>query len=328
MLTFASVARFKKKKREKTNNIIDSKMDGFIFAGHTAPPALTKETVFDTLAQTTKKEALRIQTLPQHFNGTTTNPEWLKARTVVPGIKRITGSMVANCGHHAYKQKKKLPEACKEIALWSFLWDDFKGNIATGYGNHFEDTCEETFKEEYALDLHLTNQPVTFDIANPGLCIDWEGPWAGYSPDGIITEQWEDGSTTINLMEYKCPYGKRNVSYQYKKPLYGPTRCPLPPLTSKISHNITPYYYDQIQYGMGLLHKMGMLKPGKEGLYTYFCCWTPELFTYEKIPFDREYFDWLYAEAKAFWHDQYLPLAVAKINGELREGETSLALQL
>ena len=87
--------------------------------------------MFDTLAQTTKEEALRIQTLPQHFNGTTTNPEWLKARTVVPGIKRITGSMVANCGHHAYKQKKKLPEACKEIALWSFLWDDFKGNDAT-----------------------------------------------------------------------------------------------------------------------------------------------------------------------------------------------------
>ena len=111
-------------------------MEEFIFAGH-KPTKLTSEEVLRTLELTTKEEALRIQTLPQHFDGTTTNPEWLKARTVLPGIKRITGSMVANCGHHAYKQKKKLPEACREIALWSFLWDDFKGNEATRYGNHF-----------------------------------------------------------------------------------------------------------------------------------------------------------------------------------------------
>ena len=312
-------------------------MEEFCFAGHDAKnmiqpsitAGLTKDEVLKQLTQLTELEAKRIQTLPQHFDDHTTNPEWLAARAVVPGIKRITGSMVANCGHHAYKQKKKTTDKCKEIALWAFLWDAFKGNQATRYGNHYEDTCEASFHEEYALDLMMQGRSgVTFDIANPGLCIDWNGPWAGYSPDGIITEHWEDGSTTINLMEYKCPYGKRNVSYQYNKPLYGPTRCPLPPMTSTTSYNITPYYYDQIQYGMGLLHKMGMLKPGKEGLYCYFCCWTPEVFTYEKIPFDPDYFKWLYEQAKIFWHEQYLPLAIAKHNGILKQGETSVALEL
>ena len=307
-------------------------MDHFCFAGHTLPPQppIVKINQEDVLAKnTSKEEAERIRTLPQHLKDGTTNQEWLTARAVLPGIKRITGSMVANCGGHAYKQKGKSKEKKKEIALHAFLWDTFTGNVATRWGNHYEDTCEEAFHQEHAMDLQLAKRDkVTFHINNPGLCIDWEGPWAGYSPDGIITETWEDGSTTVNLMEYKCPYGKRNVSYQYDKPLYGPTRCPLPPHESNTSHNITPYYYDQIQYGMGLLHKMGLLKPGKEGLYTYFCCWTPSLFTYEKIPFDKAYFDWLYKEAHRFWHEEYLPLAIAKYNKELHVGELSLPLEL
>ena len=309
-------------------------MEDFCFVGHTAPKRQPKKRISrkDVMAkakEVTEEEAARIRTLPQHFKNGRTNPEWLKARTIFPGIKRITGSMVANCGGHAYKQKGKPKEKKMEIALHQFLWDKFTGNQATQWGNDHEDICENVFKEEYAIDLMERNEKTQFEIRNPGLCVDWNEPWAGYSPDGIIEERFEDGSIAINLMEYKCPYSKRLITHEYKKPLYGPTRCPLSPHTSTCSHNITGYYYDQITYGMGMLLKMGLLKKGKnDNLFCYFCCWTPALFSYEKIQFDEKYFNWLFEQARNFWHDHYLPLAISKYNGDLQYGDTSLPVNL
>ena len=102
-------------------------MEDFCFVGHTAPKRQPKKRISrkDVMAkakEVTEEEAARIRTLPQHFKNGRTNPEWLKARTIFPGIKRITGSMVANCGGHAYINKKGNQKKKKmEIAFASIF---------------------------------------------------------------------------------------------------------------------------------------------------------------------------------------------------------------
>lgn len=131
------------------------------------------------------------------------SPEWFKAR-----VGRITGSMVGAILECA-------PYMSRSDALRSMVRSyhkadsEFKGNIATEWGNNNEDGARWDYEMETGNDV----KPAFFDTKED---------WLGASPDGYIGD---DG-----LVEIKCPFGIRSKQ---------------PPVFKTLEEQ--PHYYAQIQ---------------------------------------------------------------------------------
>lgn len=282
-------------------------------------PRPTYEKFLEPYLTISKSEHARVRSLPQHYKNGDTNPEWIKARE-----GRLTGSKVADIVGLGYENLKKnnvkapykwddlekLFDSTEhyEDTLTKLLYSKFKGNVFTAWGNKYEDECEERFidwlytKEVY--EKEGEGPLTTFTIQHAGLCIHLEQPWMGMSPDGIIHETFQDGTTTVNLTEYKCPYTKKNLD-QFATTLYGP-------MTDRLGNKypITPYYYCQVIWGMGLLHECNILAPklnDPKNLYAYFAVWIPAKTEACKVVFDPFFYDAMKKKAKRFWFNRYLP---------------------
>lgn len=108
--------------------------------------------------------------------------EWFSARK-----GRVTGSIVGGLlGLAPYMSKEDAFRAL--VRSVHGLPDEFKGNIATDYGQNNEDGA----RVEYELETGNTVSPASFVPFDT---------WLGASPDGYIDD---DG-----LIEIKCPFGLR-----------------------------------------------------------------------------------------------------------------------
>ena len=273
----------------------------------------------------------RIMALPQHFRDGTTNPEWLMARRHV-----MTGSKVAGLTGNGYSTPDQL--------LKHMLWPSTHSvnEIFTSYGNRNESTCEHQLRLYLRGRVQDPGDPlVRFEIRHPGLVKDLG--CMGYSPDGHVVESYADGSSAVVLSEYKCPFSKRRFNPgpehrgrldvygagQEGPDLYGPITLPLlsggsSSATTKRRLPITAYYYDQVQWGMGLGLRQGLLRTGPccPSMKCYFVVWTPAYSQLCEVPYDQAYADHLRKLAAAFMRDRYAPCVELKLGGHLRYGCT------
>ena len=224
----------------------------------------------------TEEEHARIRNLPQHDPDGSTNDDWITARKL-----RITGSASGavalqnpyeSCDDYIEKKINPVPM-------------DARGKQYTAWGNKYEDTCEEAFKERYIREkmyLRTRNNGDAFlgiKIHHLGLYICKAAGWGmlGMSPDGILESAWrrkDDGTTytVLELCEWKCPatwqskIGKNPDIYKVEcLPKTFPrkhqqTMGRLPPTQDgKRYHFPCPsYYFSQVQYGMALFRKSGV----------------------------------------------------------------------
>lgn len=100
---------------------------------------------------------------------------------------------------------------------------EFEGNVATEYGKFHEDYALADFELETGFEVIETGENEVFYI-HP------EYDWLGATPDGRILY---DSHTKNELLEIKCPYGKRND----KEPVF---KTP----------EEQPHYFAQMQYEM------------------------------------------------------------------------------
>lgn len=175
--------------------------------------------------------------------------------------------------------------------LKQMLWGEFKGNAATRYGSAHEDIA----RDEYIRVKRA--EGVNLAVTETGLVINPVRPWMGNSPDGLIDVTHPDGTVERGLLEIKCPY---------RQQFYTPDPVPF-------------YYFAQIQGTMGNLQLP----------WCDFVVWTPTGIQITRVPFDASYWETrLLPALTTFYFDMYVPLAVAKENGELEEGKTSLPASL
>ena len=205
-------------------------------------------------------------------------PEWLASR-----VGRITSS---NFGAAIGDNKYTSPRAL----LKQMLWGEFKGNAATRWGSEHEDVARDEYIAIVRAQIAAAQQEddvlVDIDVKECGLVINPSRAWMGNSPDGLITLTYASGRTERGLLEIKCPF---------RQEFYAPDPVPL-------------YYYAQVQGTMG---NMGLP-------WCDFVVWTPTGVQVTRVPFNQEYWDTrLLPGVTSFYFDQYLPLALAKENGEL-----------
>ena len=175
--------------------------------------------------------------------------------------------------------------------LKQMLWGEFKGNAATRYGSAHEDTA----RQEYV--AVKSTEGVQLRVEETGLVINPARPWMGNSPDGIIHVTHADGSVERGLLEIKCPF---------RQQFYTPDPVP-------------SYYFAQIQGTMGNLSLP----------WCDFVVWTPTAIQVTRVPFDATFWETkLLPALTTFYFDMYVPLAVAKENGLLEEGQTAVTIRL
>lgn len=246
-------------------------------------PPITRE---EWLAQLEVTEE-QARTIVNYEQGT---PEWLASR-----VGRITSS---NFGAAIGDNKYTSPRAL----LKQMLWGEFKGNAATRWGSEHENVARDEYiqivKDQIAAAQQVCSygqdDEVLADIGvkECGLVINPARPWMGNSPDGLITLTYASGRTEKGLLEIKCPF---------RKQFYEPDPVPL-------------YYFAQVQGTMG---NMGLP-------WCDFVVWTPSGVQVTRVPFDQAYWDnKLLPRVTSFYFDQYVPLAVAKENGDLAPGMLS-----
>ena len=203
---------------------------------------------------------------------------------------RITASnFAAAIGRNKYKSPKGL--------LKDLLWNTFKGNAATRWGSEHEDIARDAYIAHMQGEIDAGRSEYTsIRVEESGLHVIPERPWLGSSPDGVVHVTRADGTSHQFLLEIKCPF---------RKQFYDP---PVP-----------TYYNCQIQ---GVMANMGLP-------YCDFVVWIPSGIQITHVPFDTEFWEnTLLPGLHNFFHKIYLPLIVAKYNGELEEGETSVVLRL
>jgi hypothetical protein len=211
-----------------------------------------------------REQQLRWQQVEQHDPVTqAANPEWLRSRLVKGFAKRLSGSSVGGIfGVNKYSSPTK--------SLSEFLWPSFRGNAACAYGNHHEPIVENMFMNWHlnrVIDSEL-NQDGTYrlkrtQILNFGLCARRELPLFGYSPDGVLEEEWESvedpsiTKTVRTLLEYKCPYSRRNTTIADIEmrlgDLYPQNRIPHSGYDG-LTLPVPPSYYAQMMWGHRVLY--------------------------------------------------------------------------
>jgi len=194
--------------------------------------------------------------------------EWLLARK-----GRVTASVVAVfVGHDPYKSQMS--------GLKSTLWDTFKGNVYTRWGNDHEDDGRQVFERYIKQEMAKRGEPhEQFQITETGLIVSPEHPWIGVSPDGLC---WV-GDELVFGLEIKCP--------------------------QKMYDQIPPQYYDQIQLTMAVLHIPTW----------YFVVWTPTITKIDRYEFDEAYWSTiLLPNLERFYMCEYAPRLLLKEQGLLQ----------
>ena len=210
-----------------------------------------------------REQQLRWQQVEQHDPVTqAANPEWLRSRLVKGFAKRLSGSSVGGIfGVNKYSSPTK--------SLSEFLWPSFRGNAACAYGNHHEPIVENMFTNWHlnrVIDSELNHDGYRLkrtEILNFGLCARRELPLFGYSPDGVLEEEWESvedpsiTKTVRTLLEYKCPYSRRNTTIADIETrlgdLYPQNRIPHSGYDG-LTLPVPPSYYAQMQWGHRVLY--------------------------------------------------------------------------
>lgn len=170
------------------------------------------------IAEISEEKQQEMAALDQHLPSGEATETWLRARLIQELAKRVGGSSaggIVNMSPYSNKQRQ----------LLDFLWPSFRGNAATRYGNHHEPHAESHF-ENMQLARVLSGEEsedglwrlVDTKVLNFGICCSRSEPWKGYSPDGALEETWqliEDSTktkTVRSLIEYKCPFKRRNTT--------------------------------------------------------------------------------------------------------------------
>lgn len=306
------------------------------------------------------EEQARFMAMEQHFPDGTTNQAWLDSRGGV-----ITGSRVAALVKgHGYDSERSL--------LRKMLWPSSStvNRVYCDYGLDNEDRCEEALVSYLEARVANASDPLAaFEIRHCGQVRDRRDRSRGYSPDGYVIETYTDGRTAVVLAEYKCPYSKRllagggpaphggkpvaappagadagprvwAIAATAKAPgsdsrwLYGPTRCPPAPIGPENQYHapITPYYYDQVQWGMEIMSRgADVLKTDAvhaPQLFCYFAVWTPTEAQVCIIPQNAAYAAELVRLASSFIDNLYLPALRLRVAGRLEYGATEETLEL
>ena len=144
---------------------------------------------------------------------------------------------------------------------------------------------------------------ITYTLKTYGLLKSHEMPWAAVSPDGILELIGPQGPKHI-LIEYKCPARLRDTdSHPY----------------AKHPHNVPCYYMDQIQGIMGYINKFPYLVGCTKIEGALFVVWQPHQLHITKVPYEPKYYADLESKLEEFYFQTYLPFAVLKYNGLLKE---------
>lgn len=308
------------------------------------------------------EEQARFMAMEQHFSDGTTNQAWLDSRGGV-----ITGSRVAALVKgHGYDSERSLLRKM----LWPS--SSTVNRVYCDYGLDNEDRCEEALVSYLEARVANESDPLAaFEIRHCGQVRDCRDRSRGYSPDGYVIETYTDGRTAVVLAEYKCPYSKRllagggpaphggkpvaaaappagadagprvwAIADTAKAPgsdsrwLYGPTRCPPAPIGPENQYHapITPYYYDQVQWGMEIMSRgADVLKTDAvhaPQLFCYFAVWTPTEAQVCIIPQNAAYAAELVRLASSFIDNLYLPALRLRVAGRLEYGATEETLEL
>ncbi len=113
-------------------------------------------------------------------------PEWFKQR-----VGKITGSRVgAILGLNPWAKPKDVMRSM--VRDYHGAKSEFTGNVATEYGNNFEEIAEGDFEIETGL-----------EVTETGFHIKKGANWLGASPDGLIGDD--------AVLEIKCPFGARKT---------------------------------------------------------------------------------------------------------------------
>ena len=149
------------------------------------------------------------------------------------------------------------------------------------------------------------------------------------SPDGILQLRQESGEIQQALLEYKAPYRHCNKVVPTSDDLYPVTPLPEWFVQAGLQAPVPPYYFAQLQWGMGLL-KLPRC---------FFVVWAPAhretvvlikeqpcvrivvtprgLLQVTELCFDEEFFMNMRSELRSFWCDRYVPAVVLKTEGYL-----------
>jgi hypothetical protein len=208
----------------------------------------------------------------------------------------------SNFGSAAGHNKYCTPEEC----AIEKVKNEFCGNEATQYGTLHEPHARdfllkllsqelyETLKDQYFQDT--SGILSTYELQECGIMKHSDQSWMGASPDGIIKLDGDKGPTWI-LVEYKCPFSKKDSSdhpYKFYKNM------------------IPDYYYDQIQGIMGYLQKFKDSEQYRKINSCLFVVWQPNQMHVTKFAYDAQYYIELERLLKNWYFDLYLPMLLKK----------------
>ena len=286
---------------------------------------------------------LAIMAEPQHIDGKE-NVKWINARR-----HSQNGSNVTNIMGNGF---------CNAIKHCAYkLWPSTHtvNEIFCSWGNRNEDQCDVHMKKFLDKRVADPSDPlVHFNICHCGLVKETYDK--GYSPDGYVEEYYSDGSSAVVLLEYKCPFTKRHMkspdgrAFNFfdtnsvkttETAIYGPITIPIPcknvltpnplpkPLRRQSGHTgqvkaITPYYYDQVQWGMRVMSSCNILKTNPVHvpvMKCYFLVWTPQYTQLSVIPYDKNYGNYMLQMVNLFHERYYLPNLILKLARKLPYGK-------
>ena len=221
----------------------------------------TKFVPFESLTLARRNE---IMTYEQHFANGTTNPLWLLAREYL-----MTGSKLAGIIGWSPFDRNEIQ------VLMKLLWIAFRGNPATRWGTEHESDAQNATEQYYKSLNGLPNPKnskeiqISAVVTEVGLVRSIAFPFAGMSPDGILTRQFKhvdtgEIRTQRQLLEFKCPYKRRNIVDHWPGyDLYDRYRTPNIPGTepNQLKQPLPQYYYPQLMWGGLILgsHTLGSL---------------------------------------------------------------------
>lgn len=238
------------------------------------------------LAEIGEEKQQKMAALEQHLPSGEATKDWLLARLVQEIAKRVGGSSaggIVNMNPYSNKQRQ----------LLDFLWPSFRGNAATRYGNHHEPHAESHF-ENMQLARVLAGEEsedglwrlVDTKVLNFGICCSRSEAWKGYSPDGVLEETWQliadplQKKTVRSLIEYKCPYKRRNTTVQEIRnelgDLYAMNRIRQPAAGLDELLPVPPQYFVQMMWGCVVMGKTFLRHQRPEDIPPcHFVVWCP-----------------------------------------------------
>ena len=309
-------------KVEATHTIQELEKEGYDFN------AEVEKFVEPFVPAITAKEYKRIEEAPQHLvvtNGVdSTNPVWQEARAL-----RATGSIIATAmGLNPYESKESLTRK----KVWPQPWVPVP---ACTWGNEKEDEAMKCLKEWFAANVGQSRPDgkvlKSFEVKEFGLCVcqDPGMSWAAMSPDGLVWETFEDGTTEVSLIEIKCPWRYSPLNSRGRRPGAHFYPMKLQPDGSG-PHPLPPYYWTQLIWGMNLLNPMNGGVPIPK---CYFVVWAPVgkggRIQLTEVPNNTDYFATTMKPALwEWWRHKFVPAMVMKQAGLLDEGEVNLPVEV